>query len=137
MRILLLVAAAAALLQTPPPQLVTIDRGDMSGIDMPRQSAVRTEAEWTALWKLHAPAKPAPAVDFTRTLVLAAFLGTRPTAGFSVEIVGARDEGGTLVVQVVEKRPPPDAITAQVLTAPYHIVAVPAHAGPVRFENQK
>src|SRR5256885_9564178 len=129
---MLMLMIIAAWLQAPAPGLATIDRGDMSAIETPREAVVRTEAEWTALWKLHAPERPAPAVDFTNNLVAGVFLGTRPTAGFSVEIVGARDEGGTLVVRYVETRPGRDAITAQVLTAPFDIVVLPAPPRAVR-----
>ena len=78
-----------------------------------------------------------PAVDFSKEFVVAVFLGSRPTAGFSVEIVGTRDDGAGLVVQYRETRPPAGAIVAQVLTMPYHIVAVPkrAGAGDVKFEK--
>jgi hypothetical protein len=130
---MLLLLIVAALFQASGPQLVTIDRGDMSALETPREAVARTEAEWTALWKLHAPARPAPVIDFTKNMVVGVFLGTRPTSGFSVEIVGASREGETLVVRYVERRPARDAITAQILTAPFHIVALPAHRGPVRF----
>ena len=53
------------------------------------------------------------------------FLGTRPTAGFSVEIVRVRQEGVALVVEYKETRPAPGSVAAQVLTSPFHIVAVP------------
>jgi hypothetical protein len=38
-------------------------------------------------------------------------------------------------VDYVETRPAPGAVTAQVLTAPYHLVAVPRHDGEVRFQK--
>ena len=134
---MLLLLIIAAFVQAPAPQVVTIDRGDMSALETPREAVARTEAEWIALWKLHAPTRPAPAIDFTKNMVAGVFLGTRPTSGFSVEIVGASVEGGTLVLKYVETRPRRDAITAQILTAPFHIVALPAHAGPVRFEKSE
>ena len=56
----------------------------MSGIDTPQQTVARTAAEFEALWKKHAPGQTVPTVDFTKQMVLAVFLGTRPTGGFSV-----------------------------------------------------
>jgi hypothetical protein len=67
--------------------------------------------------------------------VVGVFLGTRPTAGFQVEITGVREQDGALVVEYVERRPPSDAMVAQVLTAPFHLVTVPRHEGPVRFTH--
>lgn len=123
----------AALLQATAPSLKTIERGQNSQVESPRQATVRMPAEWATLWRAHAPNRPAPDIDFSTTMVAAVFLGSRPTGGFSVEIVRTRVDGQSLVVEYVEKRPAPDAITAQVLSSPYHIVAVPAHSGTVSF----
>lgn len=113
----------------------TIDRGNTSDVASSRQAVARTPVEWRELWQAHAPSRPAPAVDFAKTMVVAVFLGTQPSAGYAVNIVRTRAEGGALIVEYVEKRPAPDAITAQVLTSPFHIAAIPAHAGEVRFEK--
>ena len=113
----------------------TIEKGVQSSVDRARQAVVRTQAEWTQLWRAHAYDRPAPTVDFTQQTVFAVFMGSRPTAGFSVEIVGVRDEGGTLVVSYRETRPDRGAVTAQIVTSPFHIVAVPRQAGDVRFEQ--
>jgi hypothetical protein len=112
-----------------------IDRGDQSSIDEERQAVVRTDAEWTALWRRHNPNRARPRVDFAKDMVLAVFLGSRPVAGFSTEIANVAISGDVLVVQYREKRPVGGGVAAQVLTFPFDIVAVPARAGPVRFER--
>ena len=122
-----------ALLQADAP-LRTLDRGSQSNVDTARQATARTAAELSALWQLHAPGRPLPAVDFDREIVVGVFLGSRPTAGFSVEIVSAQRDGQTLVVRYRETRPPRDSIVAQVITSPYHLAAVP-RTGEVRFEK--
>ena len=123
----------AAILQASVP-IRSLDKGISSQIDVARQAAVRSDTEWNMLWSQHAGDRARPAVDFNREMVLAVFLGTRPTAGFSVEIVGAREESGALVVSYRESRPPTGIVTAQVLTSPYHLVAVPKH-GDVKWER--
>jgi len=123
----------AVILQASVP-IRSLDKGISSQIDVARQAAVRSDAEWNMLWSQHAGDRARPAVDFNREMVLAVFLGTRPTAGFSVEIVGAREESGALVVSYREGRPPTGIVTAQVLTSPYHLVAVPKH-GDVKWER--
>jgi len=123
----------AAILQASVP-IRSLDKGISSQIDVARQAAVRSDAEWNMLWSQHAGDRARPAVDFNREMVLAVILGTRPTAGFSVEIVGAREESGALVVSYRESRPPTGLVTAQVLTSPYHVVAVPKH-GDVKWER--
>jgi hypothetical protein len=117
--------------------LRVLEKGDQSNVDDARQVAVRTTAEWNTLWRRHSPDRDQPRVDFAREMVLGVFLGSRTTAGFSVEIVSALVEQGILVVRFRETRPQSDRILAQVITSPYHLVAVPRHSGDVRFENQR
>lgn len=125
----------AVTLQGGTPAIRSLDRGDQSNIDDARQAVARTEAEFTALWRQHAPDRPAPTVDFPREIVVGVFLGSRPTAGFAVSIVGTREEKGALVVQYRETRPARGLVTAQVITSAYHIVAIPARQGDVKFES--
>ncbi len=125
----------AMLLQAPSP-IRTVGKGEMSGIETARQVTVRTTEEWSALWRLHGSALQAPAVDFSREMVVGVFLGTRPTSGYSVQIVRTvAPPDGPLIVEYVETKPPRDAITAQILTAPYHLVAILKHDGEVRFQK--
>ncbi len=132
---MLVLMLAAALLQPAPPPLRTVGKGPMSAIDQPRQVTVRTAAEWAALWKQNGANAPLPPVDFSREMVVGVFLGSRPTAGYGVEIVRAIGNSGALVVEYVESRPLRDAITAQILTAPYHLAAMPKHDGEVTFKK--
>ena len=135
------VLVAAALVQTPvvPPGGVftTIEQGTTTYVDMPRQVVVRTSDAWASLWKSHSPTQPVPRVDFSTTMVAAVFMGARPTAGFSTEILRVRPEGpgGGVVVEYKESEPRRGAISAQVVTAPYHIVAIPKRDGEVTFQK--
>ena len=115
--------------------LRVLEKGDQSNVDEARQVAVRTAAEWNSLWRQHSPDRDQPRVDFGRDMVVGVFLGSRTTAGFSVEIVSALVEQGVLVVRFRETRPQSNRVVAQVITSPYHLVAVPRHSGDVRFEN--
>jgi hypothetical protein len=125
----------AAVLQATVP-MRPIDKGLNSNTDDARQVVVRTGDEWSKLWIQHAGERTKPAVDFSKDVVLAVFMGTRPTAAFTVDIVGTRTEGATLVVSYRETRPAPGGVAAQILTSPYHIVAVPkGSAADVKFER--
>ena len=115
------------------PSFTTIAKGDSSEQQLAKQVTVRTAAEWKALWKDHAPTEKMPAVDFTKDMVVGIFLGTKPSAGHEVEIVGVRPEGKDLIVEYVQKQPAPGTMAAQILTEPFHLVAVPKHTGTVRF----
>jgi hypothetical protein len=119
------------------PPLRVLEKGDQSNVDDAKQVAARTTAEWNTLWRRHSPDRDQPRVDFAREMVLGVFLGSRPTAGHGVEILSALVDQGVLVVRFRETRPPGDRLVAQVITSPYHLVAVPRHSGDVKFENQR
>ncbi len=111
----------------------TVARGSASGQQTPRQVTVRTAGEWRELWKIHAPDREAPAIDFSKRMVVGVFLGSRPTAGFDVEIVAVRTGNDALVVEYAERRPDRDTMAAQILVEPFHLVSVPKYDGLVRF----
>jgi len=141
---------AAALLQTPaakPPATTimtkpatnaprTIEKGDQSNVDDAKQVLVRTEAEWTKLWQQHNPDRPKPAVDFSKEMVVGVFMGSRPNAGFSTAVTTATAASGALIVKYTETIPAAGRVSAQVLTFPYHLVAIPkASVSGVKFEK--
>jgi hypothetical protein len=132
---MLVLVLAAVLQSTPPPSVRTVGKGPMSAIDKASQVTVRSPAEWAALWKENGAPGALPAVDFSREMVVGVFLGSRPTAGYGVEIVRAVGNSGALVVEYVETAPSRGAITAQILTAPYHLAAIPKHEGMVVFKK--
>jgi hypothetical protein len=124
----------AALLQTSVP-IRTVDKGDQSNVDSQRQAVVRTATEWNTLWRQHSPDRPRPSVNLARDMVIGVFLGSQNTAGYAVEIVSVQNEYGGIVVRYSQTSPPQGAITAQVITSPYHLVAVPKAPGEVKFER--
>ena len=113
----------------------TIDKGEQSNIDDSKQVTVRTEAEWTKLWQQHSPDRMRPPMDFSKEMVVGVFMGSRPTAGYNVSIVSTFSKDGNLLVRYQESMPKQGAIAAQVLTFPYHLVAVPKTTGDVKFEK--
>jgi len=135
MRLLLILAALLQGAAATPATMKTVDKGSMSAIDTQRQVTVRTPDEFATFWKSHANDRKMPEVDFTSNMVVGIFLGTRPTGGYGAEIVSAQPEGGALVVKYKETRPGRGSMTAQVLTSPFHLVAVPKVDGAVRFEK--
>ena len=137
--IVVAVALAAVMLQTVPAAgpagARTLDQGAQSNVDDGRQAVVRTDAEWARLWQVHGADRQRPAVDFTKEMVIGVFTGSRPTAGFRVEILSAEPHDGKLVVRYREIMPGRDAMTAQVVTSAYHLIAVPRFPGAVTFEK--
>jgi hypothetical protein len=112
-----------------------IDRGDQSNIETAREAIVRSASQWTTLWRQHAGDRPLPKVDFTKSTVIAVFLGSRPTGGFAVDITRIERNGADLTVTYRETKPAADAMVSQVLTLPYHIVRIDRFPGPIHFKR--
>jgi hypothetical protein len=113
----------------------TIDKGEQSNVDSARQVVIRTEADWTKLWQQHSPDRQRPTVDFAKDMIVGVFMGSRSTAGYNISIVSTFAKDGNVLVRYQESTPRPGTMTAQVLTFPYHLVAIPKAAGEVRFEK--
>jgi hypothetical protein len=113
-----------------------IAQGPSSQIEEPRTVVVRSVEEWRTLWTAHA-STPVPRVDFSKSIVVGVFLGTRPTAGFAVQITAVRRVADGAVVEYVERAPDPSRMVAQVLTSPFHIVTIPGEIKTVEFKRVK
>jgi hypothetical protein len=113
----------------------TLARDTMSQAEDARQVVARTPAEWAAVWRQHAGETAAPKVDLGSRTVVAVFLGSRPSAGYTVEITGTREQGGVLIVEWRERQPPRGQITAQMLTSPAHLASIPKFAGEIKFQK--
>jgi len=107
----------------------SLKKGAFSGIREAKQEAVKSADAWEKLWKQHATAagesEKIPAVDFSKEMVVVATMGTKRTGGYTIEIVGVEAKDKALRISVKKTSPPPDAMTIQALTAPFHFVAVP------------
>ena len=90
--------------------------------------------DWRMLWAEHS-ARPAPDVDFSRSIVAGVFLGSRPTAGYRVDITAATLADGRIVLEYVEQRPAPGGLVLQVLTSPYHLVTLSRDVETVEFRR--
>jgi hypothetical protein len=112
----------------------TVAQGTRSEISESRFVVVRTAADWQKLWKEH-DSRPAPEVDFSSSIVVGVFLGTRPTAGYGVTITAVAAKDGSAIVDYTEQRPTPGRMTAQVLTSPFHLVTVPKEIEKVEFRR--
>ena len=121
--------------QAAPKPVETIVIDMMSQIDEPMQAAARAPAEWEALWRKHGGDAAVPKVDFGSRIVVAVFMGTKPSAGYAVEITGTRHEHGATIVEYRERRPERGQIAAQILTSPAHIATIPKVGGEIRFEK--
>jgi hypothetical protein len=115
----------------------TLDSGIQAGVERPREAVARTAAEWEKLCADYVQGRPCPHVDLTRSTVVGIFLGTRPSAGYGVEISGIARDGDALVVTWRERAPGPDDMAAQMITTPYLLATIDRFTGPIRFVRAK
>ena len=101
----------------------TIIKSSHGGPDESKQIEIVSEKEYKDFFKGNPP--PIPKVDFNKEQVLAVSMGTKPTSGFSVEIVNIIHmtggiTGGFTFVHYVERSPTGPVL--EVLTHPFHVV---------------
>lgn len=139
--------AAPAASPDPVPLAATeLVRGNLSSVRVQEVAIARTEDEWRVLWRRHGglqlPGPALPDVDFESNMVVAAFLGERPTGGFSVDVravdhlPATADSEERVMVTAVERAPLEDTIQPQVLVAPFHMVVVPRYAGAAELRME-
>jgi hypothetical protein len=125
--------------QESPVEVRLLAKGAVSGVIEAKEEVLRDQAAWTNWWNRHSAPRtkpPAPpAVDFAKEMVVAVTMGRQKTGGFGIEIVRADRFDRQLVVKVRRTSPPPNAMTMQMLTAPFHAVALPRSEHKVVFEQ--
>lgn len=132
-RLLLALVVSVGALQ--PGGVDVLARHNMSNVEDARTAVASSPDEWAALWRSHAGDKPPPTVDFTTGRVIAIFLGSRPTAGYEIEISGTKQEGSTLIVEWTEVRPKAGVMLAQVLTSPALFASISRSGEQVGFRK--
>lgn len=105
-----------------------LDVGDVSGYVEESYLVVKSEVDWVNVWKKHAlirePPEQPPEIDFTKNFVICAFMGTRPTTGYSINVEKVWTDGEKVFVEVVKRCPPEGMVVCQMLTCPYVMVLV-------------
>lgn len=104
----------------------TIDKGYYSGYSNPAYHVINNANEWTYVWNQHTqtmlPQQPPPEVDFSKTTIIAVFMGEFNTGGYGIEITEVIDTGLSVVVKVEKTYPGKGCIVTQAFSQPYHIV---------------
>lgn len=88
-----------------------------------------------SLWQKLGASSTEPTVDFDTNEVLAVFAGPEPSAGYDISVSGVEDRSGTRTVHIVFQEPGPGCMSAQSLTHPFELVAVPKSDRPVKLTH--
>lgn len=113
--------------------------GQSAGVNQKLFVVVRSQTEWGALWAKHTAGRSQvrPAVDFTKEMVVAVFLGERNQGGTKVEVKVMPDPlepQSRMVVFYREVPPPAGSFNMQMVSQPFVMVKVPRKA-KVDFEE--
>lgn len=114
------------------PPFSVIDQGTHSGMTLSKQLVITHAADWQELWRIHSN-KPQPQIDFTTDMVIAVFLGERPTGGYQVAVQSLEKTGKHLLVKLHIDALAHGAITTMALTQPYVIIKTARSPLPVNF----
>jgi hypothetical protein len=101
----------------------TFDEIPLPADSPPRFEVITSEEDLKILlWMLFAYDQPEVDVDLGQYVVIAAMQGPKNTAGYSITVTEAVQQGREVTVTVKIEEPEPDSFTAQVFTSPYHLV---------------
>lgn len=119
----------------------TIEQSASSAEKENKNMVIKDEATWKAVWaETHAnmtPVPDLPEVDFKTKMVIAAFMGEKPTGGFSIEIERIIRAEKKIIAFIVENSPHSACMVTKALTAPYHFVEVERFESEVAFEERE
>ncbi|HXT71590.1 MAG TPA: protease complex subunit PrcB family protein [Vicinamibacterales bacterium] len=96
---------------------------------------IRDAATLRTVWALvFQGRREAPAIDFSKEMLVIVALGEKATAGYGVSITGVSRRDRGLVVNVTAFAPAAGCDTAAVRTFPVAVSRLRAFDGPVRFD---
>lgn len=104
--------------------LVSLESSLQSNVKVARNVVVKDAAAWSALWAEHAGTGAPPAVDFSQKMVVASFIGQRPTGCYNVTLTGAWRAGPAVTVYRRTQVPGPAVLCTQAFTSPAHMVVM-------------
>lgn len=74
-----------------------------------------------------------PEVDFDINLVIAVFLGEKPTGGYSISVESILNEGELTTVNIDKVTPGRNCIVTEAIVMPYHIIQFERVEGQIEF----
>ena len=110
-----------------------------SGIRTEQNLVIKDASTWIDVWTKHAGSEPMPKIDFSREMVIAVFLGERPSGCYKTAVTAISREPGKLTVVRTDSFPGQNSkvLCTTALTAPAHLVATQRTDDPVDFVVKK
>jgi len=117
----------------------TVGKGSVSGHENSAYHVVNDADQWADIWNKHGkimlPQPSPPDVDFSRSTIIAVFMGGPLTTGYGIEVKEIIDTGLSVIVKVEKTHPDKECVTGRILTYPYHIVKADKIGKPILFST--
>jgi len=117
----------------------TISKGHVSGHKNSAYYVIENESEWAVVWNHHAsvywPSQPPPEIDFSKTIIIAVFMGEFLTGGYGIEIKEVINTPQCVIVKVEKTYPGEGCVVTAALSQPYHIVKMDKVFKEITFET--
>ena len=106
-----------------------------SGVQLAQNLVIKDAAAWTTLWTQHDNNFGAalPVIDFSKRMVVAVFLGSKPSGCYAIKDLSIWRSGGKLNVAHIDRLPGPLELCTAVLTAPAYLVELGRTEDVVEF----
>lgn len=90
-----------------------------------RVTVLYSAKRWQQFWQEYLVRETPRSFDESQHQAVFIELGTRPTGGYTVNVVKAFEEDNQLVLEYIEREPAPDQIVTQALATPWVMVLLP------------
>lgn len=114
-----------------------IASSDNSGVMEARNVVIKDGDAWAALWAEHSaresPAPAPPEVDLRTEMVIAVFIGTRPSGCYGAEFVDVSRAGGLVQVRYRETLLAPTVVCSQSVVMPARMIKLARTDEMVKF----
>nr|WP_315487182.1 protease complex subunit PrcB family protein [uncultured Undibacterium sp.] len=113
-----------------------IDQGANSGVTSKRNVVVKDQAGWMGLWQEHNKSNASlPNVDFSKSMIVGLFMGSRPTGCYAIEDVTVWRAAGKTQLTHRDRNPGPTTPCILILSTPYLLIEIPRSDEAVEFQS--
>jgi hypothetical protein len=91
---------------------------------------------WEQVWASMSPTPERPEVDFTRSVIVIAGMGMKPSGGYDIQVTDARRVGDRLEVSILTESPAPGCPVTAALTSPVDIAVLSRDGAEIIFVEQ-
>ncbi|RMG13975.1 MAG: protease complex subunit PrcB family protein [Planctomycetota bacterium] len=118
------------------PRRRVLEGGSQSGVRSAEVRVVRDASAWATLYARHAgPGVQPPQVDFSKQWVVAAFLGLKPSGGYSISVGEAELRAGDLHIAIERSAPAPGQPVTLAFTSPYQFAVIDRPTGKLYVDG--